>query len=395
MWHPPGYRSPNSVGPETFPQPSQNTNPYTAPGGQYAYPPASEMPLPPIQNAVRPPYGHNPFAIPSGSSHVQQEMRSPQYAREYSAVPVVGEGHKDILKFRPEEYQHQFAAYPVPLNPSNTSPTVHGERPLSQEEKAAKHQQHLKEYEALFANEGDSNNSELKPAAVPQQNSSAVYPGAYPRPAAPAALRFSQEYPASPQYLPPPVLPPPVLNNRASVGSYLEIVPALSISGYQPPNKSDDKLTEEELVQIRAAEAASLADRTLTGRDICKNSIQSEQQKDYDKIKKIWDDANGKSLIEKFLAILNFYTGGDSLFKPLVNRGRKNLMEVEPIVKHLEEIHKAKIPFGDEELTQQVLEGLYKIPLNNPKGTLATVIQFLTQMNVPQVKENIYQRLSS
>ncbi len=200
---------------------------------------------------------------------------------------------------------------------------------------------------------------------------------------APVILDLSHQYPST--HLRPPA--------SSTSSSYSSIIPALKSENHQNQN-----FTEAELAQIQAMEHKELRhpatlEEKFTGRDICNKAISPDQYKDYNNLKKIWVEAGHKCLIRKILDVLNYYTCDNSVLKPFLTLGRNNLTEIEPIIKHINEIQKAGISIDDssDELSEQVMTALYAVRLNNSKGTLATVIQFLTQqMQVTRENENRY-----
>ncbi len=132
--------------------------------------------------------------------------------------------------------------------------------------------------------------------------------------------------------------------------------------------------------------------KNIKGSNIAElHSIDPSQIKDLENIKKIWIASSSKNLPEKILAVLNDYTADNNrmyrLFSGKVNRS--HIDEIEKIIEAIKHIKKEDKEFNSysDVISQWVLKCLYEMNISNPKGTLATTIQFLS-LNMPSLSSN-------
>lgn len=117
-------------------------------------------------------------------------------------------------------------------------------------------------------------------------------------------------------------------------------------------------------------------------------NLDPSHNNDLENIIKIWKTTSSTNLVDKILALLKDYTGDNSRVARFFS-GKLNRSHIDVIVKisnAIDNIKKLENNFNDftNTICQWILKCLMEIPLNNPKGTLATIIQIVI-LNVPKL----------
>lgn len=134
-----------------------------------------------------------------------------------------------------------------------------------------------------------------------------------------------------------------------------------------------------------------LNNNSLKGSDVAQlGYIVPSQKNDLENIINIWKRVPSKNLIDKLLAVLNDYTGNNSRFLRFFSGklNRSHIDIVSKIINAIEYVKKSENNINDftEIVCQWTLKCLYELTLKNSKGTLATIIQFVT-LNTPALPE--------
>lgn len=133
--------------------------------------------------------------------------------------------------------------------------------------------------------------------------------------------------------------------------------------------------------QLNILRPPAVPGQKLKGISLHNLRLSQDQQIEFNKLEVIWSNKEHKSVIQKVIAILNYYTGyNNKVLRIFTGRwARNNIEDVAPIINAINDLQKIEecIDIYSDAVSQWVLSCLNEVTVNNSDGSLATIIHFL------------------